>query len=115
MPATAAAMTVEQFLALPEEAAFRRELIRGEMAEMRNARLFSPDRQSAAERVDCKADIYLARGTQAVWAVYPEHGSLTAHDPGGVSRRLRAADTLAEPELLPGFSLALSELFKPLT
>jgi len=39
MPATATALTAEQFLALPEEQQFRRELIHGEIVEMGNARL----------------------------------------------------------------------------
>lgn len=38
MPATAAALTVEKFLALPEEQQFRRELIHGEIVEMGNAK-----------------------------------------------------------------------------
>ena len=182
MPATTAVMTVEQFLALPEEATFRRELIRGEMVEMGNARsihetikgliaealavyasqnkhffcvsesmfqiggidacvpdvalierewAFSADpakrfqgapavavevvSSESALRVEQKVEIYLSGGSRAVWVIYPEERLLTAHYPGGVSRRLHAPDTLAEPELLPGFSLALSELFKPLT
>jgi len=182
MAAMGAQMRVEQFLALPEEEAFRRELIRGEIVEMVNARLFheivkgilnkllavytvrhpefflipetiylvsesdafQPDLSLArtaevarkdpfqrqrgtpllaveivssetAERIDYKVEVFLQRGAEAVWVVYPEHQSVTAHYRDGFARRLHLADTLEEPAILPGFSVPLRELFKPLT
>jgi Uma2 family endonuclease len=69
----------------------------------------SPDDTYAALRT--KADYYLTNGSQVVWLVFPESQQIeirrsNAHDILGIT------DTLQEPNLLPGFSAPLAEIFK---
>lgn len=69
----------------------------------------SPD-QSDKFMLD-KAQYYLASGTRMVWLVYPQKRLievLTVTD----RRLLTEADTLEGGELLPGFSVAIKEIFQ---
>ncbi len=55
-----------------------------------------------------KARLYLAHGSRVVWVVDPEEQAvmaITAHE------RVWMKDALICPELLPGFSVALQEIF----
>ncbi len=54
---------------------------------------------------------YLAAGTASVWIVYPDTRRVVVHSPNGTSRTYNEQDELTYPDLLPGFSLRLSELF----
>jgi Uma2 family endonuclease len=181
MAVGAAVVTVEQFLALPEEQQFRRELIQGEIVEMGNAKarheiiksrvnlalaeyilqhrelallpesmfISSPidacipdvsivrsdslkginleDRfrggpllavevisSEPAKRVEQKVEIYLTAGAQAVWLIYPGERVVVTHHPGPESGRFHLTDTLEEPAILPGFRLAVRDLFAEL-
>ncbi|NNJ13245.1 Uma2 family endonuclease [Chloroflexales bacterium ZM16-3] len=64
-----------------------------------------------AGEVRAKVREYLAAGTAAVWVVYPSTREVIAHTPDGMARTYGPGETLEMPELLPGFSLAISELF----
>ncbi|HMQ31838.1 MAG TPA: Uma2 family endonuclease [Chloroflexaceae bacterium] len=64
-----------------------------------------------AEEVEAKVFEYLAAGTAAVWVVYPRSQRVTVHTPDGLARTYGPEATLALPELLPGFSVAVKELF----
>lgn len=68
----------------------------------------------SARRIMRKVDIYLKSGSRAVWIFFPDLGTATVYHPDGTGQRLRAHDTLGEPNVLPGFSLPLRELFEPL-
>jgi Uma2 family endonuclease len=57
-----------------------------------------------------KIDHFLASGTRRVWALYPETRQVHVHEIGKVTK-LNSDDTLEEPELLPGFSMRVADLF----
>ncbi len=70
----------------------------------------SPD-ASAADVRD-KVREYLAAGTLLIWVVYPRSCEIIAHTPDGITRTYTAADTLAHPDRLPGFSGRVAENFE---
>ncbi|MGH7476567.1 MAG: Uma2 family endonuclease [Longimicrobiales bacterium] len=179
--AGAAPLTVEQFEALPQEDAYRIELVRGRMVReprpggvhgevvMRlvsalnehvrsnglgrvlvetgfrlpgeQATVRGPDSAFiAAERlpprppvgfwtlapdlavevvspsdrwtaVEDKVEQYLTAGTRQVWVIDPFAGRAHIYGPGAHAQVLGAGDTIQGGDLLPGFRLALAELF----
>ena len=60
-----------------------------------------------------KVAAWLSAGTRVVWIVDPKDASVTIHEPGRATRRLAESDTLDGAPLLPGFSLAVREIFAP--
>lgn len=57
---------------------------------------------------------YLRAGTQAVWLMYPNTRLAYRCIPGKLEPEAREAEVgekFEEPELLPGFSLPLAEIF----
>jgi Uma2 family endonuclease len=61
-----------------------------------------------------KVSQYLAAGTKAVWLFYPSTDLAYRYLPGRLEPEVRSAkagDTFEEPELLPGFSIPLVEIF----
>ena len=64
-----------------------------------------------AEEVEANVFEYLAAGTAAVWVVYPRSQRVTVHTPDGLARTYGLEATLTMPDLLPGFSLLIKELF----
>lgn len=69
----------------------------------------SPD-DSYREMRD-KADYYLANGVRLVWLVYPEKRIVEAYLGSGEIQILTAEDTLDGGDVLPGFSMAVTEIF----
>jgi Uma2 family endonuclease len=67
--------------------------------------------RDTAGEVRAKVREYLAAGSAAVWVVYPSTREVIAHTPDGLARTYGPSTTLKMPELLPGFALAISELF----
>jgi Uma2 family endonuclease len=67
---------------------------------------------TAAEMRDKMAE-YFDAGCRVVWIVDPLRKSVTVHHPNRVPDVLTEEDTLTEKELLPGFSLAIREIFPP--
>jgi Uma2 family endonuclease len=61
--------------------------------------------------VDEKIGQYLETGVQVVWDVDPESRTVTVHRPGETPEVYSGEMVLAEPELLPGFSIALKSIF----
>jgi Uma2 family endonuclease len=62
-----------------------------------------------------KVSQYLAAGTKAVWLFYPSTGLVYRYLPGRLEPEVRSAQaghTFEEPELLPGFSMALGEILE---
>jgi Uma2 family endonuclease len=57
-----------------------------------------------------KVDLYLERGVRAVWVAYPELAIIDVYTNAGV-KRLDATDSLEQPDLLPGFSVRVADLF----
>jgi len=61
-----------------------------------------------------KVSQYLDAGARAVWLMYPNKRLAYRYVPGNPApevRRAEAGDKFEEPDLLPGFSLPLTEIF----
>ncbi len=71
--------------------------------------VLSPDDRPAYVRK--KTAEWLAAGTRAVWIVDPRRRIVTVHEPGAEPRVLHEAHTLVGGEVLPGFEVAVSEIF----
>lgn len=56
---------------------------------------------------------YLDAGARQVWVAYPRTRTLVVHTPDRSARALGEEDLLEAPDLLPGFSLRVSEIFRP--
>ena len=64
----------------------------------------------SAEDLQLKIDQYLSAGAKAVWVIYPKTKSVHIYQ-HGVTRILTDKDVLDAPELFPGWSMPVSELF----
>jgi len=64
-----------------------------------------------ADEVREKVRDLLAAGTPLVWTIYPRTREVIAHTPDGLARTYTQTDTLTFPDVLPGFSCTVSELF----
>jgi Uma2 family endonuclease len=62
--------------------------------------------------VQRKAQHYLKAGVEIVWIVDPESATVAAHTPTGEPVIYRESDTLQLPNLIPGFSMAVAEVFR---
>ena len=58
-----------------------------------------------------KASYYLANGTRLVWLVFPQKRYVEVYRPGEEMEILFGGDVLDGGELLPGFTLPLTEVF----
>jgi Uma2 family endonuclease len=65
-----------------------------------------------AEQVSRKVHQYLAAGCQAVWVLYPKESCVDTHQPGKPSITRWAPESLDQPDVLPGFSILISEIFR---
>jgi Uma2 family endonuclease len=76
--------------------------------------IWSPSNHKNSRNLEAKAKLYLAGGTQAVWLIFPEARVARIMKPGGKTYILDAAagDKLEDAALLPGFSVALAEIFE---
>lgn len=63
-------------------------------------------------RLGRKVTGYLTRGTGLVWVVYPRRQLVVVHTPDGATRMVRAPESLDGGNVLPGFTLAVAELFR---
>lgn len=59
-----------------------------------------------------KRDEWLAAGVRVVWVVHPKRQTVSVYRPGGGYEFLRESDTLAAPDLLPGFAAPVADLFR---
>src|SRR5437763_12936744 len=64
-----------------------------------------------ADEIRDKVRDFLAAGTPLVWTVYPRTQEIIIHTPDGLARTYSAEDTIEYPEVLPGFSCKVAELF----
>jgi Uma2 family endonuclease len=67
--------------------------------------------ESAQDILDIVHD-YLAAGTSLVWVAYPHAVTVVAHTPDGLARTYRSGDLLTDPDVLPGFSCVVKDLFE---
>ncbi len=65
-----------------------------------------------AAEVARKVAEYLASGSQRVWVVYPSGRQVVIHCADGSVLSYDEGDVITDEELLPGFSLPLSEIFE---
>jgi Uma2 family endonuclease len=54
---------------------------------------------------------YLKAGSHTVWVIYPDSREVHVFETSGAVRVLQSGQSLEAPALLPGFSVALDELF----
>ena len=67
---------------------------------------------NTAADVTRKVAEYLAAGSQRVWVVYPAGRRVVIHRADGSVLSYGGDDVITDEELLPGFSLPLSEIFE---
>ena len=68
-------------------------------------------RESGNAGIIAACDQYLAAGAKLVWVVYPKTRKVQVFAPGRPTVTLTENDSLEAPELLPGWSLKVSEIF----
>ena len=64
-----------------------------------------------AEKVEEKFRMYIESGVRQIWAIYPRAKVVRVIRPGGAESRLQLTDTLDGEDILPGFSLRVSQVF----
>jgi Uma2 family endonuclease len=64
-----------------------------------------------AEEVHERVRDYLGAGTQQVWVLWPRSRTVTVYWPDGTARELGPDDQLTGGDVLPGFAVAVRELF----
>lgn len=69
--------------------------------------IISPEDRSA--EIEAKVAEYLARGIKRVWVLDPDTRNIYIHGQG--VRKLPCDERLTDPEVLPGFSCLVEELF----
>lgn len=65
----------------------------------------------SAQALNKKVDQYLRSGARSVWVVYPDIRQVHVHTAQGMGK-LGAAERLEQPDLLPGFGVAVQNLFE---
>lgn len=71
--------------------------------------IFSPS--DSVRQLMRKVKQYFGAGCHTVWIVYPERREVHVLEAAGADRLLRPGDVLEAPELLPGFSAPVEEIF----
>ncbi|HKP51835.1 MAG TPA: Uma2 family endonuclease [Chloroflexia bacterium] len=64
-----------------------------------------------ADEIQEKVGDFLSAGTPLVWVIYPRRGEVVVYTADGLARTYSGDDVLEQPEVLPGFSCRVSELF----
>ena len=59
-----------------------------------------------------RVDDYLAAGTEAVWLVEPVRKTVTSYSNNAPPRMTAGDEKLTEPDVLPGFEVPVSKLFR---
>jgi Uma2 family endonuclease len=67
-----------------------------------------------ADEVQQKVGQWLAGGVRLVWVVYPEAREVVVHHPDRHSQTLVLGEELSGEDVVPGFRVAVSELFEGL-
>lgn len=80
-----------------------------EMAPDLAVEVISPSERMS--EVSAKVALYLDAGTQLVWVVQPSLKTVTVHFPDRTSKTFTIEDGLDGGDVLPGFKLAMSDLF----
>lgn len=64
-----------------------------------------------ADEVREKVRDFLSAGTPLVWTIYPRTQEVVVHTADGIARTYSDDDVLEYPEVLPGFSCKVADLF----
>ncbi len=72
--------------------------------------VISPDDRES--QVQAKVQNWLDAGCRLVWLVDPKRQTVQVYQNGGEARVFHLSDTLSGEPLLPGFSLAVADIFK---
>jgi Uma2 family endonuclease len=62
--------------------------------------------------VQAKVDEYLAAGVRVVWIADPENQTVIAHRANQPAQAFGPADKLTVPDVIPGFQVAVADLFR---
>jgi Uma2 family endonuclease len=73
--------------------------------------IFDPSSEEEQRKLRLKLSTYLSVGV-VVWIVNPYQRRIEVHRPGHIAQNLDAHDTLDGGDLLPGFTLAIKDIFK---
>lgn len=65
------------------------------------------------DEIEAKIDDYLRAGVPLLWMIYPRQGVVYVYESASQVRRLTRADTLDGGTAIPGYTVALAELFPP--
>ena len=83
---------------------------------MFRARLLSPSKlfhpSNTEAEMQRKVAEYLAAGSQRVWVAYPSTRTVLVHRADGTTIAYTGDDVITDEELLPGFSLSLTDIFR---
>jgi Uma2 family endonuclease len=71
--------------------------------------IFSP--HDSLRQLTRKVRQYFAAGCHTVWIIRPDRKEVEVFEATGADRTLTTSDLLEAPDLLPGFSVALADLF----
>jgi Uma2 family endonuclease len=64
-----------------------------------------------ADEVRAKVRDYLAARTPLVWTIYPRTREVVVHTADGLARAYSDSDVIEHPDVLPGFTCPVAELF----
>ncbi len=70
-------------------------------------------RSDSVRQLKRKVKQYLATGSHTVWVFYPKRKEVDDYAASGGIRSVSGNGVLEAPDLLPGFSVKVSELFEP--
>jgi Uma2 family endonuclease len=65
-----------------------------------------------AEELEEKIEEWVTAGVKVVWVITPATRTVRVHRADGGYAFLRATDTLTAPDILPGFSVPVADLFR---
>ena len=106
---------------VPDITYIARERLTGGIAQLEGAFEGPPDlaievlsRGQSMSRFRRKIRFYLAHGVRLVWVIDPEAQAVTVHAPGQEPRTLGTGDTLDGGDVLPGFGVAVDDIFAQL-
>ncbi len=72
--------------------------------------VLSPDETTS--ETNAKLDDYLAAGTALLWVIDAEKRRVAVYAANAPTRWFRSGDTLDRGDVIPGFTIALDELFE---
>jgi Uma2 family endonuclease len=69
-------------------------------------------KNNTTTEIATKVADYLKAGVQLVWVIDPESDTVTEHRPNAKPKAFQKADSLSCDDIIPGFRLAIADLFR---